>query len=151
VPHPRSRRVADVRARNTGRLLLLGAASVGMLFGSGVAQAASAPNVVGQKYSDATAAISGAGLTPVLSTTFGDRNAQADCLVVNQVSRTEPAPENSGGSQTDQVLLSLNCDSGEASAKTPGFSAGSPEGKAAAAAASSSAAAASASAAPPAK
>jgi hypothetical protein len=113
-----------------------------MLLGSGVAQAASAPNVVGQKYSDATAAISGAGMTPVISTTVGDRNARDDCLVVNQVSRTEEAPENSGGSPTDQVLISLNCDSGEASAKTPGFSAGSPEGKAAAAAASSSAAAA---------
>ena len=72
---------------------------------------------------------------------------KADCLVVNQVSRTQPAPENSGGSPTNQVLISLNCDSGEASAKTPGFSAASPEGKAAAAAASSSAAAASASAA----
>jgi hypothetical protein len=137
-----------VGARSAGSLFLLSAASVGMLLGSGVAQASSAPNVVGQKYSDATAAISGAGMTPVISTTFGDRSARDDCLVVNQVSRTEAAPENSGGSPTDQVLVSLNCDSGEASAKTPGFSAGSPEGKAAAAAASSSAAAASASAAP---
>jgi len=125
----------------------LSAASALLLLGSGVAQASSAPSVVGQKYSDASAAISGAGMTPVVSTTFGDRNAKDDCMVVNQVSRTVPPPEDSSGSATDQVLVSLNCDSGEASAKTPGFSAASPEGKAAAAAASSSAAAASSSAA----
>jgi hypothetical protein len=131
-----------MRALGTGAMLVL-SASAAIVFGSGVAQAVSAPNVVGEKYSDATAAISGAGLTPVLSTTFGDRNVKNDCMVVNQVSRTQAAPENSGGSPTNQVLISLNCDSGEASAKTPGFSAASPEGKAAAAAASSSAAAAS--------
>lgn len=130
--------------------LSLSAASAFLLFGSAVAQASSAPSVVGQKYSDASAAISGAGMTPVVSTTFGDRNSKDDCMVVNQVSRTVPPPEDSSGSATDQVLVSLNCDSGEASSKTPGFSAASPEGKAAAAAASSSAAAASSSAAAPA-
>jgi hypothetical protein len=39
-------------------------------------------------------------------------------------------------------LVSLNCDSGEASATKPGFSAASPEGKAAAAAAAAAAASA---------
>ena len=125
------------------------AASAAVLFGSGVAQAGSTPDVVGQKYSDAQSAISGAGLTPVVSTVVGDRQERADCVVTNTVARTVPAPENSAGSPTSQLLVSLNCDSGEASAKAPGFSAGSPEGKAAAAAASSSAAAASASAAAP--
>ena len=122
------------------------AASAVALFGAGVAQAASSPDVVGQKYSDAQTAISGAGLTPVVSTVVGDRQERADCVVTNTVSRTVPAPENSSGSSTSELLVSLDCDSGEASAKAPGFSAGSPEGKAAAAAASSSAAAASASA-----
>jgi hypothetical protein len=136
--------------RTTVAAVSLSAASLFLLFGAGVAQASSAPSVVGQKYSDASAAISGAGMTPVVSTTFGDRNAKDDCMVVNQVSRTVPPPEDSSGSATDQVLVSLNCDAGEASAKTPGFSAASPEGKAAAAAASSSAAAASSSAAAPA-
>ena len=137
-----------MRARGAGAVLVVSAASAALLLGSGVAQAASAPSVVGQKYSDASTAISGAGMTAVVSTTFGDRQAKDDCLVVNQVSRTVPAPEDSSGSATSQVLVSLNCDSGEASATKPGFSAGSPEGKAAAAAASSSAAAASSSAAP---
>lgn len=125
------------------------AASAVVLFGAGVAQAASSPDVVGQKYSDAQTAISGAGLTPVVSTVVGDRQERPDCVVTNTVARTVPAPENSSGSSTSQLLVSLDCDSGEASAKAPGFSAGSPEGKAAAAAASSSAAAASASAAAP--
>lgn len=115
-----------------------------VLFGAGVAQAGSSPDVVGQKYGDAQSAISGAGLTPVVSTTVGDRQAWPDCIVTNTVSRTQAAPENSAGSPTSQLLVSLNCDSGEASNKTPGFSAGSPEGKAAAAAASAAAASASA-------
>ncbi|MDT5151785.1 MAG: hypothetical protein QOI01_3518 [Mycobacterium sp.] len=80
-------------------------------------------------------------MTAVVSTTVGDHNAKADCMVVNQVSRTVPAPADSSGSATNQVLVSLNCDSGEASGKTPGFSAESPEGRAAAAASSSAAAA----------
>ena len=112
-----------------------------MLFGSVVAQAGSSTNVVGQKYSDAQSAISGAGLTPVVSTTVGDQKAWPDCLVTNTVARTVPAPENSSGSATNQLLVSLNCDDGEASAKTPGFSAASPEGKAAKAAADAAASA----------
>lgn len=106
-----------------------------LLFGTGVAQAGPAPNVVGPKYSDATSAISGAGLKVVVSTTVGDQKAWPDCLVSNQVSRTEAPPENSSGSPINQVLLSLDCDDGEASATTPGYSAGSPQGRAAAAAA----------------
>ncbi|MEU0496895.1 PASTA domain-containing protein [Mycobacterium sp. NPDC006124] len=130
-----------------GAVLAASAASAALCFGAGVAQAGSSPDVVGQKYSDAETAISNAGLKPVVSTTVGDQKAWPDCLVTNTVARTVPPPENSGGSATNQLLVSLNCDDGEASAKTPGFSAASPEGKAAAAAASSSAAAASSSAA----
>ena len=62
-----------------------------MLFGAGVAQAASAPDVVGQKYGDAESAISGAGLKAVVSTTVGDQKAWPDCLVTNTVARTVPA------------------------------------------------------------
>ena len=57
------------------------AASAVMCFGAGVAQAGSPPDVVGQKYSDAEIAISGAGLTAVVSTTVGDQKAWPDCLV----------------------------------------------------------------------
>jgi hypothetical protein len=137
-----------MRTLATGTVLVASAAASMVLFGAGVAQAGGAPNVVGQKYSDAQTAISGAGFTPVVSTVVGDRNARSDCLVTNTVARTVPAPPNSSGSPTNQLLVSLNCDNGEASATKPGFSAGSPEGKAAAAAASSSAAAAAPAAAP---
>lgn len=124
-----------MRSRRTSTVFVVSAASAMVLFGAGVAQAASAPKVVGQTYSDASSAISGAGFTAVVSTIVGDRKQRDDCLVSNQVERIVPAPANSSGSAKNEVLVSLNCDAGEATAKTPGFSAASPEGKAAAAAA----------------
>ncbi|HEV7420480.1 MAG TPA: hypothetical protein VGO30_11600 [Mycobacterium sp.] len=124
----------------TCAVLTVSAASTMLLLGSGVAQAGSAPTVVGQKYSDASSAISGAGFTAVVSTTVGDQKAWPDCVVSNQVQRTVPAPPNSSGSATNQILVSLNCDASEASATVPGYSAASPEGKAIAAAAASASA-----------
>lgn len=118
-----------------GVAVVLSSTAAALLFGGGVAQAGSAPNVVGQKYSDASSAISGAGYKAVVSTTVGDQKAWSDCLVANQVQRTMPAPPNSSGSATNEVLVSLNCYATEASATTPGYSAGSPEGRAIAAAA----------------
>jgi hypothetical protein len=129
-------------------VLAASATSAVLCFGAGVAQAGSTPDVVGQKYGDAESAISGAGLKAVVSTTVGDQKAWPDCVVTDTVARTVPPPENSGGSATNQVLVSLNCDDGEASAKSPGFSAASPEGKAAKAAADAAAASASATPAP---
>jgi hypothetical protein len=105
--------------------------------GSGVAAATSSPDVTGQKYSDAQSAISGAGFTPVVESTVGDQKAWPDCVVTRTQQRTVSAPENSSGSATTQLLVSLNCDAGVASAAKPGYSAASPEGKAAAAAAAS--------------
>ena len=107
------------------------------LAGSGVAVASSSPDVTGQKYSDAQSAISGAGFTPVVQSTVGDQLAWPDCVVTRTQQRTVQAPENSSGSSTNQLLVSLNCDAGVASAAKPGYSAASPEGKAAAAAAAS--------------
>jgi hypothetical protein len=118
-----------------------------VLLGAGVAQADSSPNVVGQTYSNAQTAITAAGLTPVISTIVGDRLTQPNCQVVNTVPRTIPAPENSSGSPTSQLLVSLNCDAAVASTTQPGFSAASPQGVSAIAAASSSAASSSAAAA----
>jgi len=111
--------------------------AVMVLLSGGIAQAGSSPNVVGQKYSDASSAISGAGMTAVVSTVVGDQKSWPDCLVANQVARTVAPPENSSGSATNEVLVSLNCDAAAASAKAPGFSAASPEAKAIAAAAKS--------------
>ncbi len=123
-------------------LAAVSAAATTVLLGAGGAQASTTPNVVGQKYSDAQTAITSAGLTAVISTVVGDRLAQPDCQVVNQVPRTVPPVPDSGGSAVNQLLISLNCDAAVASVTQPGFSAASPQGKAAAAAASSSAAAA---------
>lgn len=109
------------------------------LFGAGVSQAGSAPNVVGQKYGDASSAISGAGLRAVVSAFVGDQKAWSDCLIANQVQRTVPPPPNSAGAPTNEVLVSLNCYATQASATTPGYSAASPEGKAITAAAKSAA------------
>jgi PASTA domain-containing protein len=121
-------------------LVLLGAGIAGTsvamtLFGSVVAQAASQPNVVGQKYSDASSALSSAGLSVVVSTTVGDTVDRSNCIVTRQQGRTEPAPENTSASPTSLVLLSLNCGAPVASATTSGNSLASPEGRAAAAAA----------------
>lgn len=118
-----------------GLLSPLGIACI--LFNCGTAQAAPAPNVVGSKYSDASATLNSAGFTPVVTATVGDRKARADCVVAFQRQRTVQPPPNtsaSGGAPSNQVLVSLNCLAANASAKSPGYSAASPEGKAAAAA-----------------
>lgn len=109
------------------------AASAASLVLSGVAQAS--PDVVGQKYGDASGTLTGAGYTPVVQTTVGDHLPWASCVVTHQQDRTVPPPENSAGSAVNQTLVSLNCDAAVASATSPGNSLGSPEGRAAAAAA----------------
>ena len=124
-----------MRRRSIGTALVVAASSAMVLLSSGIAQAGSSPNVVGQKYSDASSAISGAGMTAVVSTVVGDQKSWPDCLVANQVARTVAPPENSSGSATNEVLVSLNCDAAAASVKSPGYSAASPEAKAIAAAA----------------
>jgi hypothetical protein len=126
-----------MRRSSLGTALVVSALSAMVLFSSGVAQAGAPPNVTGEKYSDATSAISGAGLRPVVSTVVGDQKAWPDCLVASQVERTVAPPENSAGSSTDELLVSLNCYSAAATSKSSGYSAASPEAKAIAAAAKS--------------
>jgi hypothetical protein len=104
--------------------------------GSGVAAAAT--DVTGQKYSDAQGALSSAGLKPVVETVVGDQKAWPDCVVTRAQKRTLQPPGNSSGSATDEMLVSLNCEAGIATATTPGNSAASPEGRAAAAAVAAS-------------
>ncbi|QPG69787.1 MULTISPECIES: PASTA domain-containing protein [Mycobacteriaceae] len=111
-----------------------------------MASAGSAPNVVGQKFSDARTALSSAGFKPLVSTTVGDQLQWPNCVVTNQVARTVSAPANSGGSSSSQVLLSLNCEAAYATAGSPGNSLGSPAGSQAYASAAASAAAAASSA-----
>jgi hypothetical protein len=122
-------------------------AGVVVVIGTGSAAAANT-DVTGQKYSDASSTLSGAGYTVIVGTTFGDEQQRDDCIVVNAQPRTAQPPPNSSGSATKEMVVSLNCDSGAASNKSAGYSAGSPEGRAAKAAAASAAAQASAQAAP---
>ena len=122
-------------------VLGVGAAAAGLLAlaisASGVAAAAGS-DVTGQKYSDAQSALSSAGLKPVVETVVGDQKAWPDCVVTRAQKRTVQPPENSSGSASNEMLVSLNCEAGIATATTPGNSAASPEGKAAAAAAAAS-------------
>jgi hypothetical protein len=113
------------------------AAALAALAISGSGVAAAATDVAGQKYSDAQSALSSAGLKPVVETVVGDQKAWPDCVVTRAQKRTVQPPENSSGSATDEMLVSLNCEAGIATATTPGNSAASPEGRAAAAAAAS--------------
>jgi hypothetical protein len=94
-----------------------------------------APDQTGQKLSAAKAAISGAGMAPVVQTVLGDRVSQNDCLVSRQQLNYLPAQQDSIGTGSTQVLLSLNCNAGVATATTPGNSPESPAGQAALAAA----------------
>jgi hypothetical protein len=106
------------------------------IFGSDVADAASQPDVVGQKYSDAASQLSAAGLSVVVSTTVGDSVTRPNCIVTRQEGRSEAPPENTSASPVSQVVISLNCGAPVASATSSGNSVASPEGRAAAAAAS---------------
>jgi len=120
------------------------ALSAAALITSGTAGAA--PNVVGQKYSDAVGTLTDGGFHPIVATTVGEHLQRPDCVVVNQVSRTRQPPPNSGGGTTNEVLLSLNCGANLARPGVAGFSAGSPEGSKASVASAAAAASASASA-----
>lgn len=136
-----------------GRLSLVGASiavvgAAAIVQAASPAQAKSSPSVVGQKYSDASGALSKAGYTVIVEDTIGDKVDRADCIVTWQQDRSVPPPQNTSASATNQTLVALNCYAPLASAKSAGNSLGSPAGQAAAA--SAAAAAASSSAAAPA-
>ena len=108
----------------------VGAAGVALgLFGAGIANAA--PDVVGMTYGDAVSAVEEDGGTAKIAVTVGDRqDAMGDCLVTNATD----APfvrdsEGEFGHADSEVLLTLNCNRGAATATTPGASAASPEGR----------------------
>ena len=105
----------------------VGAMAVSMaFFGSGVAAADDS----GQTYSDASKAISDAGQKAVIASRAGDTLSDDDCIVTH----SQSAPWIKGDDfspVTDTVLVYLNCNATVATAKDPGNSAGSPEGRAA--------------------
>ena len=110
----------------------VGAAAVSMaFFGTGIA---AADDYSGQTYGDASKAISDAGKKAVIASRAGDTLSDDQCTVTH----SQSAPWIKGDDfapVTDTVLVYLNCNATVASAKDPGNSAGSPEGRAAIAAA----------------
>ncbi len=114
------------------------------LFGAGTALAA--PDVEGMTYEDAFAAIEEEGGIPKIAVTFGDRqDAMGACLVtrVTDGSYVRPiAGDVYFGPDDGDVLLTLNCNRGVATATTPGASAASASGREFAAKAEEAAAAA---------
>jgi hypothetical protein len=101
------------------------------LFGAGTASAA--PDVEGMTYEDAVAAIEEDGGIPKIAVTFGDRqDAMGACLVtrVTDGSYVRPiAGDVYYGPDEGDVLLTLNCNRGVATATTPGASAASVTGR----------------------
>jgi hypothetical protein len=111
---------------------VMGATAVSMAFlGTGIA---SADDYAGKTYADASQAISDAGKKAVVASRAGDTLSQDECVVTS----SQSAPWIKGDDfapVTDTVLLYLNCNATVATAKEPGNSAASPEGKSAIAAA----------------
>jgi hypothetical protein len=106
--------------------------AIGVLGLFGAATASAAADVVGMTYGDAVSAIEEGGGTAKIAVTIGDRqDAMGDCLVTNATDA--PFLRDDGGEFTfadGEVLLTLNCNRGAATATTPGASAASPEGRA---------------------
>jgi hypothetical protein len=106
----------------------VGATAVSMVFiGSGIA---AADDYSGQTYGDASKAISDAGKKAVIASRAGDTLSDDDGIVTH----SESAPWIKGddfSAVTDTVLVYLNCNATVATAKDPGNSAASPEGRAA--------------------
>jgi hypothetical protein len=110
----------------------VGATAVSMaFFGTGIA---AADDYAGQTYGDASSAISDAGKKAVIASRSGDTLTDDKCIVTH----SQSAPWIKGDDfapVTDTVLVYLNCNVGVATAKDPGNSVASPEGRAAIAAA----------------
>jgi hypothetical protein len=95
----------------------------------GVASASSAPDVVNKKYADASADLSKAGYTAVVSTRIGDDVPQNDCIVVHQQTETTPTHGTKKYlvDESKNVFVSLSCYAGKAAQGEPGYSANDPK------------------------
>jgi hypothetical protein len=116
----------------------VGAAAAAMaLFGTATAAA----DEVGQTYADASEVWDEEGVDPIIATRTGDKLEQDDCIVT--AAWTPPFIRDAGDEFThseDEILVSLNCAGGYATATDPGASLGSPAGREAKAAADEAAA-----------
>nr|WP_090277532.1 hypothetical protein [Mycolicibacterium komanii]CRL72114.1 hypothetical protein CPGR_02710 [Mycolicibacterium komanii] len=112
------------------RLLTVAVATAVLLVTVGDAGGARADDYAGETYGDAAGQISGTGKTAVVATKSGDSLPQDKCIVTH----SQTAPWVKGASftpDTNTMLLDLNCNAKVATAKRPGNSAASPEGRAA--------------------
>ena len=100
------------------------AAAASLLFGAGVA--AAAPDVVGDKYSDAQEAIKDGGGSAVVASRFGDKLDEGDCIVTNAWDASFLRID---ASDDSQVNVALNCSGAYASATNPGTSVQNPLGR----------------------
>ncbi|MBY0287774.1 MAG: hypothetical protein K2X52_11535 [Mycobacteriaceae bacterium] len=113
------------------KLIVLGAGSAfavaaasSLLFGAGSASAA--PDVVGDKYSDAQEAIQESGGSAVVASRFGDKLDEGDCIVTNAWDASFLRIDSSDDSQVNVVL---NCSGAYATATNPGTSVQHPLGR----------------------
>ena len=92
------------------------------LFGAGIASAA--PDVEGMTYEDAVAAIEEDGGIPKIAVTVGDRqDAMGACLVTRVTDGSLSGPSRmtcTTGTDEGEVLLTLNCNRGAATADYAG-------------------------------
>lgn len=89
---------------------------------------ATADDYAGQKYSDVQSELTDSGMKGVVASRSGDSLSDDDCVVTH----AEKAHWHKGDNfapVTDTELLNLNCNAGVATAKSPGNSAASPEGR----------------------
>jgi aspartate oxidase len=103
------------------KVVLLGAGAsavaAGLVLGTGVANASQ--SVVGQKFSAASSTLKSAGYTVVAASSFGDKLAQSDCLVVGQRD-AKKSVTNSLATKSKTVYLSLDCSKVPAPATSAG-------------------------------
>jgi hypothetical protein len=96
------------------------------LFGTATAAA----DYVGETYADASEAMGDDGVDPVIATRTGDKLEQDDCIVT--AAWTAPFVRDAGDEYVhseDEMLVSLNCAGGHATATDPGASVASPMGR----------------------
>lgn len=113
------------------KLIVLGAgpavaavAASAALFGAGTAVAA--PDVVGDKYSDAQSTIEDGGGTVTVASRFGDKLDEGDCIVTNAWDASFLRIDTSA---SGQVQVALNCNGAYATATNPGTSVQEPLGR----------------------
>jgi hypothetical protein len=89
-----------------------------------------ADDYAGQTYADASEAMDEEGITPIVAARIGDKLEQDDCIVTT--AWNAPFLRDAGDEfahAEDEMLVSLNCAGGYATATNPGASLASPAGR----------------------